>query len=314
MKIGDLTAKDLRVKLKNNWTREDFLKHYECTQEELKLRLLQLYQKDRRKVNDVFKEMRRNEKVAKKSEEVAAAVESMPATDEMHRVWLPRRVESILDDIIDTSESSTIDDVEAVEMTDENVGKEICPPTFEEKLSTLKSREEELSQGTIALEKEWYDQKSRRTECLKSLRKLEVKMEAMRDELAALYDNYKCVVEESNECAEKMNATIWILREMRTDLNDVRDEIRAMSKITIGVTLEGEIVTFDENGPRFDDAGHEEIYRQILEEEICSELRLKEIRAVARLLAIAQHATTTVEVICDNPDVEAVFNLLAVPA
>ena len=95
------------------------------------------------------------------------------------------------------------------------------------------------------------------------------------------------------------------------ELDMVRAELESMNKVTLGVTLDGEIVHLDDSECVLNDAGHEAIFQRLIEEDLTADLRLKDVRAVSRLLAIFANSTVKIDVVCDDADTEAVFSLLA---
>lgn len=283
MELSSMRQKNLVTRVKEGWTIADFMEYYGCTRDELKARAYQVYSKDPRRADKIWKGLEANEKI--------------------HR----SNTKNVSNDDTDGGEPDAIQD--ATDSPEEQP-ESSSTLDFENMVSTLKAEEDRLSQTIISLEAEWQKEKSTRMDCLKRLRKIETEIKGLRDAINDQYEKCKAIIDESNGCAERMNDKLKSRNELRQKLDGIRAKLETMSKLIVGVSLDGGITEFEDIGWELDDSGHEEIFQTILESDACAELKLKEIRAMARLLAISKHAPVPMEIISDNPDVEYAFSLL----
>ncbi len=182
---------------------------------------------------------------------------------------------------------------------------------FDKKIAGLKCRESELSSNIMELETGWYEDKRNRAECLRLLRGLEKELESIRESIAAQIDHFKRIVADSDQYTDCMNDKAAKLRGLREELNAVREDISRLSMMTIGLTLSGELLFLsfedDEIWP-VDESGSDEIFDVALKNELCGELKLNEIRGLARLLAIVRNAPMVkTELIFDNSQAELAY-------
>ena len=75
----------------------------------------------------------------------------------------------------------------------------------------------------------------------------------------------------------------------------------------VGVYADGTIAPLDGHSIILDDTGHESVFDEILKHPACADLRVREIRTLARMLQITMNSTVEVEMICDVPELETAF-------
>ena len=282
VELRSMKAKTLQERIHEGWTVEDFTEYYHCSEEELKRHIHQIYSKSGKKADDTWKEIESNEKIRRKSSKPVSATGSQGG------------------------KQTTPQAPEETPMEAENDAS----VAFQNQNDTLRAREKELSEQVVALEIQWQDEKRARKECLRQLRELQKELEEMRRAINSQYEECKTIIENSNQCAERMNANLETRNKLREQLDDIRAELKRRSKLLLGLTIEGEVLTLEEFGWELDDSGFEEIFHEIVESDACAELKLKEIRALARLIAIARNEPVPIEVIFDNSDAELAYQAI----
>lgn len=283
VELRRMKAKTLQERIREGWTVEDFTEYYHCSEEELKRHIHQIYSKSGKKADDTWKEIGSNEKIRRKNP----------------KPILNAGAHGGKQDATQDSEETTpeVEDDDSMAFRDQN--------------DALKIREQELSDKVVKLELEWQDEKRTRKEYLRQLRELQGRLEKLRQVISKQHEECKAIIENSNLCAERMNANLEIRKAYRSELTDIRATLKRRSKLLLGLTFEGEILSLEDFEWTLNDSGHEEIFRDIVENDACGELKLKEIRALARLIAISRNAPVPIEVIYDNDDAELAYQLIS---
>ncbi len=289
--IQALTRKKVRIGIKNGWSIETFCQEYGCDEETLEKRIVGLY-KYNKSVDEVFSKLNDNGKKLERHKRQLKSRKGVPGpcasglvlvSDEENQEASPEAIDSLPFEEDATANCATTD------------------------LDRLRSEERKLSEEIIALELQHKAEAKKRRECLNQLRAAKAEIEKMEAELKAKCAEYDGIIVEANALAESMNTISAQRRPQVEQLLEVRKEIVRMESVTIAVYDSGEITLLEGIDFSLDDSGHEELYAQLLEREECSELRLKDIRVLARLLSVVEHSDRRITPICDRPEVEEVF-------
>ena len=307
--LKKLTTRIVREKMKQGWRAAEFCAKYGCTTSELEARIRCIFNK-KCAADDVLREMRKDTKKSKRAPlatTVAPTTVDMAAVNEAFEKSFGnsgRRYDVVA--ISEHKEPTT----DAPSTINEAVQEQ--RESFEERLHALEERESELSELVCNSEVAWFEAKSRRTNHLRELQEIGQEFKLLADQCLALIDRRRRTVQQINAAAEQMNAASSARKELGAELDKIRAQIQEMAKVIIGVTADGDFLVFDDEFEvELDASGSEQIFKAILENEVCAELKVREIRTVARLLAIRQNMPMEIEAVFDNPDVEAVFDLLS---
>lgn len=178
-------------------------------------------------------------------------------------------------------------------------------------LTSLRERENELSSTVIALEEQSKRLNAAHQTRVHQLRDLQIALEKLRAELANQVTLYDQLLAENNQLVEQMNEISATRRQKLTELQQVRREIALGTPISIFFYADGSIET-SENAEKVDDfcvdeTGSEQLYADLLNSSLCQNLRVREIRILARAVAISRNTEYTLEPAFENPELESCF-------
>ena len=91
------------------------------------------------------------------------------------------------------------------------------------------------------------------------------------------------------------------------ELQELRTKIEKRMAVSLAVYDSGEIVILEGADFNMDDSGHAEVYSQLIVSEECQELRLKDIKVMAKLLSIASNSERKINLVCDRPEMEEAY-------
>ena len=287
MDIKMLMPRNLNDGIKKGMTMGDFCEKYECSEEELIAQIGNLYSRNSSKAKEYISKIEANAKKARpKKVEPEAKEADEAATAE---------TESALDGLATTESIPSAEAVVSEQITE---------------LEELKHSEASLSREVMDLEAEHESFASQHRNCLAKLR-------GLRDEIAQLEELYsaKCeecdsIIQENNAYVEQMNNVSAKLSDRRAVLDETRLKIAGLDKLIMFVYSGGEIYI---NDSRVDEGIelNEEFYMELRDKPECEELRQREIKTLTKMLTFAKSSTLTVEVTCENEDLEIAYLELA---
>ena len=95
-------------------------------------------------------------------------------------------------------------------------------------------------------------------------------------------------------------------------LEEIRSQIKEMSKIVLCVYNSREIAPFDEAVEiNLDDTGHDELFNQLREREEAEDFRPKDLRVVARVTKIVANLSVPVEIIFEDEEIKRAYEVFA---
>ncbi|MBO7132309.1 hypothetical protein J6V85_03600 [Candidatus Saccharibacteria bacterium] len=281
MELHSLTAKHIRVHIKNGSTPEDLMAHYSCTEAELKEHIQRLYsQGNGKRAQDILNALKANrKKPSRKSKAGAdAAVATIPVT--------MRTLGELMDDL------------------------GIEPPP-EKTLADLEEEERVLSDEVMALESQHKALAQKHHACIGNLRNLQAKLEEIKSLLQSCRDDYEEGVAEANTIADQMNEICNLRREKVVALEAVRQLIEEKKTVTLYVYADGRIEASDNPEFDFDDYGYQDLKPWLSEREECQNLRVRDIDTLARLLKIDEQAEKHLLVfVFEDEDLESAFQTI----
>ena len=250
MTISAMTAKTLKLAIKNGSTPEDLQSKYECSEEELKIRIGQLYSQGKSKVSkDLFAELEANRKKHHKRPEVV---------QEEHD-----------NELVVEEETDTI----------------VIVKTLED----LKREEKLLSDSLIDLEGQHTALAERRQPFRNRLKEIQKEIDDMAAKLESYNRDFEACLREANLLAEEMNKLCVPIREKRVALEELRQEIENRETVTLFIYEDGRIEA-DNPDFVLNDEGYQNLKAELNEREECLDLKLRDIATLARLLIIAKDA------------------------
>lgn len=271
MPISQMTAKALKLAIKNGSTPEDLQKKYECTEEELKNRISQLYNQGKSRVSqDLYAELEANRKKHhKKAEIVSEEANAQPVAEE-----------------------------EATDI--------VAVKTLED----LQKEEQILSDTLIELEGQHKALAERRRPYKKRLEELQKGIDEIRAKLEAYGQEFEECLKEANLLAVEMNNLCVPIREKRVALEKLRQEIEDRQTVTLYIYEDGRIEAPDNPEFFIIYDGYQDLKADLSEREECLDLKLRDITTLARLLIIAEDVEKIL-LACENEELEKAFHAIS---
>jgi len=119
---------------------------------------------------------------------------------------------------------------------------------------------------------------------------------------------YDQTVAKNNEFVTEMNRISKELSEKRSDLAVTRQQIKDLERISIFVYADGKFEAI-EGTINLDFTGAEEIFDQLVRDERCETLTVKQIRTLAKVLVISR-SNPNIEFTFDEEPVKKAFSTL----
>lgn len=178
-----------------------------------------------------------------------------------------------------------------------------------QKLDVLKSTETALSNEVINLENQHKELATERRECLQELRGIQQKVDEICAELDRQHSLYKETAGKANQIIRQMNQLSGIRAGKLSELTSVREQIKKLETTTIAVykdcdfeVVEGAKITAEISEDEVSALTH-----KLMEEDICEELTIKQIKILSRLILISKKSFQKVEFIFDSSALEKAY-------
>ena len=277
MELKQLTAKKIRVGAKNGMTMEDFCAKYNCSVEQFSAQVLNLYRGDMKATSQIINHIEANAKRAK-----------------------PKSVISRVDE----SEMLELYEVSRLGIAD-------AP----NELERLRGREDALTQEIANLETLYGSLRKRHDDYLGQLAELETAYNKLREELITKGNKFDKLAGLINESKESIDDLIASWNQKSLALDEVREKIASLTVVRLEVTEDGKISAPGNAEFSFNEIGSDEWYRELIQDEdTIGNLRLRDVRVLARVLAIVENASTEgypeVEVEFEVPELAEVYDSL----
>ena len=280
MNIETLSRRQIREQLKRGLDLTDFAKECGCSEEEVEKKVTILYPRDS---SDILKQMSKNTKTRVGKPLGLAIVEL--AKEQGVDLWPT-------DDVAPRSE----------EKSDEKSGQ----------IAQLREEEESLSNEVIQIESEHKAKLQKRSGIISQTQKQREAMEKLFEEFKTRFAKCEDLIGLSNQIAEEMNSLLGLRREKRMALEEIRKRIDDLSNIVVCVYADGTISPYEETSDYLlDDSGYEELFLDLAQKEACAQLKMAEVKTLARLQKIVEHSAFKVEVVSENPELEKAYRALS---
>lgn len=285
MNIENMASKQLRVGVKNGMSTEDFCMKYSCTEDEFHARIAQLYGHNKKDSEELLSSIRANDKKVKRSAKTASVCNKQTAQEIAEAISQQMQCESV--EILESVNSGQTE------------------------LDSLLELEESLSQEVMAIEGKHKNEVEAHRECLKGMREIKDSIALFQASIKDATKEFEALVERANIHVENMNRLSDERRPLVEQLSSARERIEELKTITLAVYDSGEIAVLEQEFA-LDDTGYEEVYARLLDDSRCEELRMKDIKALARLTQIVSHLEgSKVILLFDRPEVEEVYKKLS---
>lgn len=289
MRLSTLKARGLRDAIKNGKTVEDLCSKYQCTPNELFDQIGRIYVHDDKKVRGMINDLETNGKKSRKSALTIEKIEEIIEGEEGESVFVDEVI------IVDEVATKTADEAVADAMNN---------------LEELRLVETRQSQEVMNLEAEHKALTSKRRDYLRQLREISVVIKQIRADFRQKCDEFDEIASECNKLGDQMNGISAKRREKLVTLEETRQKIEELSILTILVYDDGEINISDDKVALPDDAESKSLYDELLDKPECEELKIREIKTLAKMLVIARNSSLEVEIICDNEALEEAYRKL----
>ena len=278
MRKISLNARTLRENLKRGATTEYFLERCQCTVEEFHHHLYSvLYSNNQRMAKAISEMLEKNDEAAKRR--ASETTEEIETEAEVHAEFVAT----------------------------------INPETesLAEKLKALQEKEAELSSELSGIDAVCVRLIRQRAEVAQGLRTVSESLEEQRQKIQKLVFEVQRLKEKNDGFYEKLTATVKLKAETSTRLEEVRNQIAELERPVIVLYADGRIAPFDENLTiEFNEAGFEQIYRGLVEIDYLEDLSVKQVKNLARFIAVMANLNFEVTPMFDDLNLEANYNRL----
>ncbi|MBR3132206.1 hypothetical protein IKG33_02250 [Candidatus Saccharibacteria bacterium] len=268
--MKDITAKDVRLAIKNGLTPDELAEEYGLSLDQLKSRIRAIYKEGKgTKAQQIWGELEANRKKAhcRTKRKAPTVVEGTPKTIEPEEIQEQPEAESLQD---------------------------------------LKGKEATLSAEVMKLESDHKELSGQHRDCIHALRELQTRIDNVRKELIACNQSYNEIASKADSIATEMNTISTLRREKVVVLERVRQEILEKSMIAVYVYKDGIIEAPENPDVALNDDGYQELKETIAEREECLDLRVRDVITLARLLKICE-SFDALTLVCDVPELEIAF-------
>lgn len=299
-----LDAKRLRNAVKSNWTIADLCEKYHCSDIELVDMIHRIYNSSPRDAEEIVSSLRANEKKPRKKRVTLAPIaEGMIEAGDAVEVdeTQEKKPEEVLIQEELSEEISTQEGNLSKDMPTQNTGRNT--------LEVKRLSASRLTKEILDLEADIKGLKEENKTLHERLKAYYKVLEDMEHKLINLVSDCNKISDRKEEILKETEKLNLVLKGKRRELDTLEGEIKELEKLTIFVYDSG-VIEADRKDVLLDDSGSEELYKLLLQREDCGELRLKEIKTLARLLEIVQHLKVNVEVECDNEELKRVYSLI----
>lgn len=298
-----LTAKSLRVKIKEGFTLGDFIREFELrSRDEFEEILNALYyQESTRK--GIWRDLKRNEKISKRKKNV-----SPENFSELEEIILP--------EVAENSSAIELPELDPKGTEPELREEEVHPEPEEipqkDSLEELKRKEEEMSKELITLEMQHKEKVQAHKQISKEFAEIKAYLERITSE----------ITECQRKADELTSATVEIFAEMRRlneerkeldiSLTSLREEIKKRSAVNVFVyASEIETENFDGSVSVDNDEMLKEKMSKLLMEPLSEELTIRELKTLCKLKALTDSLRSkglSWSITFDKEEMEKLYN------
>lgn len=286
MKINQLNAREVRKTIQRGLGIIHLCTKYECTEEELKAQIGRIYKRNDRDRDDIIVSLVENDHKASKKSITAEAIQEKAETTEM----------------IEVAESTEVIDITKVPI-DMLVVKDLT-------LEQLIVLEKIWSKATMDLESEHKALTRKHHGFADKIRHYKKQLGEIKSQLRRIKQEFDGILKEDAVLIERSVEISSEHNKNQVKLDEMRARINFLTKVVIYVYDDGTIAS---ENPEIilDDSGNEDLYLILRENAECENLRLKEIKILAKVLQIIKHLSDNYEIVFDNAEIEEVFKKLS---
>ena len=297
-----ISAKTVKMKLKNHWTVSDFLKNYGISEDEFMELLRDLFHGD---IGEIKRDLKQNEVLKKSAKKKDNTETNEPeAKIEATEIQGAEAVETQEEKISDKNEKADIEEGSEVKMVQEQ----------EKRLKLLTEEQEKattLQQNIIALEVNHDELISRkRVIQTQELPKLKAVLEDYKNKILETQVQVISLNDELNEIVGKVSEANETLAQKRAMLQALEEEIQALSTVDIFVYASGDIEVSACTEIKIpEDSAVDWIGVASSNTSLCKEMTIGQIQSVAKVIAIVKELKSW-QTVFENDACQKLFDSL----
>lgn len=281
-----LDRRSVRTGIKSGFGYGDFLEKYGLEKEALESSIKGMYKNNPNDAEEIIKEIAKNEKKRlRKTEKVEITEYKGVPVEEIKKM--------------------TMEEFLRLDGKEEEIK---VPSKLDLERTELEKTIKSLSDKLIVAETEHKRWHIRHKDHLNQILGLDKKLAKLEEDLKQVKAKYDEIVNLDDEVIEKANKALEEKQRLERALAENRETLRKLKMVMICAYEDGTIALFDEAAEiSLDETGNEDIFMSLIEDSRCEELKAKEIKVLARLLAIIKNTSYDIEVVCDNNELERVL-------
>ncbi len=180
----------------------------------------------------------------------------------------------------------------------------------ETSLNELRDQARVQSDSIIALEIQYKELFSQHRECIKQLRAIESGLKDLERQLQENITNYQQIIDNDNQLIAQMNAISQNRRIKVAALEDLRQEIQRLEIVAVCAYANGAIEPLEAVKIALDDTGSEQLYDLLISDEAYQDLRVRDIRLLARMVCIVKNSPFQISPIFENEYLDEYYQRL----
>ena len=284
--------------LNNGVTMEKLCEKYSCTPADVESRIETLYGNNEDLAKKYLKQLAKNDKKAKKRK---------PKAEDMGEpVEEPKPDEAIKGEVLSEPNEP--------EQKPEAASDVLAAISKKRKESMQEQKHSIKVQSNLVIKEE-----AEETETRSAIRAIDERLEARGSRLNKLSDQYDeeygrflAEVAERNATIQKLDEIKLKLSDDRAALVEMRQKSGELEAIMVFAYADGRIVIVDEDEELLisDVKGADSVYHDLLEKPECENLRVKDIRVLAKLVALKEISPFLVDLACDDEELGKIFHSL----
>ena len=297
-----ISAKTVKMKVKNHWTASDFLKNYGISEDEFMELLRDLFHGD---IGEIKRDLKQNEVLKKSAKKKDNTETNEPeAKIEAAEIQGAEAVETQEEKISDKNEKADIEEGAEVKMVQEQ----------EKRLKLLTEEQEKaatLQQNIIALEVNHDELISRkRVIQTQELPKLKAVLEDYKNKIQETQVQVISLNDELNEIVGKVSEANETLAQKRAMLQALEEEIQALSTVDIFVYASGDIEVSACTEIKIpEDSAVDWIGIASSNTSLCKEMTIGQIQSVAKVIEIVKELKSW-QTVFENDACQKLFDSL----
>lgn len=276
-RINTYSSKEVNLALKHHDTIADICTKYGCTEDEFQKQLTIIFRPQA--LQKVLAKFRDNEKQRKRDNVRSKSRATKQLRSEAKR-------------------------------TAEATNKDAAGPAD---VAQLRKQEKDCSAQIMDLERQHKELARHRRDHLRNLRALQDNLEQLKAQLTSYITEYQQIATKANDLTTRMNTISAKRRQSLKELDRVRQEILEQEVISIYFYSDGQIEPMSDSPFKPDDTGKDNIYQQLLVNQLCNKLRLCDIQILTTAVAIANNTPRKIDAIFDNSELDDCFAQLIAP-